>query len=292
MADMNNELEMNGENLLGGIGAGDNSAREIIEALMIATTEPLPLRSIAEIVKVSESTVRAYIEELNEEYHSTGRAFEIKEIAGGFQIYTLPRFAEWVGVLHKRKERLSKAALETLAIVAYHQPIIRAEIEKIRGVDSTSVLDTLLQKNLIKTCGRLPSPGRPIKYGTTKEFLRYFGIKDISELPNEEDFGERVMSGYPDVPKAGVEQSGSEGDLSMPEPQDAEQDSELRDDETDTGVEDTGEDDENDFPSFDEDLEKEKESAVDSDDQVAPPDESVNAFEDDDQTGQVDDAPR
>lgn len=292
MADMNNELEMNGENLLGGIGAGDNSAREIIEALMIATTEPLPLRSIAEIVKVSESTVRAYIEELNEEYHSTGRAFEIKEIAGGFQIYTLPRFAEWVGVLHKRKERLSKAALETLAIVAYHQPIIRAEIEKIRGVDSTSVLDTLLQKNLIKTCGRLPSPGRPIKYGTTKEFLRYFGIKDISELPNEEDFGERVMSGYPDVPKAGVEQSGSEGDLSMPEPQDAEQDSELRDDETDTGAEDTGEDDENDFPSFDEDLEKEKESAAESDDQVAPRDESVNAFEDDDQTGQVDDAPR
>ncbi len=292
MADMNNELEMNGENLLGSIGAGDNSAREIIEALMIATTEPLPLRSIAEIVKVSESTVRAYIEELNEEYHSTGRAFEIKEIAGGFQIYTLPRFAEWVGVLHKRKERLSKAALETLAIVAYHQPIIRAEIEKIRGVDSTSVLDTLLQKNLIKTCGRLPSPGRPIKYGTTKEFLRYFGIKDISELPNEEDFGERVMSGYPDVPKAGVEQSGSEGDLSMPEPQDAEQDSELRDDETDTGAEDTGEDDENDFPSFDEDLEKEKESAAESDDQVAPRDESVNAFEDDDQTGQVDDAPR
>ncbi len=292
MADMNNELEMNGENLLGGIGAGDNSAREIIEALMIATTEPLPLRSIAEIVKVSESTVRAYIEELNEEYHSTGRAFEIKEIAGGFQIYTLPRFAEWVGVLHKRKERLSKAALETLAIVAYHQPIIRAEIEKIRGVDSTSVLDTLLQKNLIKTCGRLPSPGRPIKYGTTKEFLRYFGIKDISELPNEEDFGERVMSGYPDVPKAGVEQSGSEGDLSMPEPQDAEQDSELRDDETDTGAEDTGEDDENDFPSFDENLEKEKESAAESDDQVAPRDESVNAFEDDDQTGQVDDAPR
>jgi segregation and condensation protein B len=142
---MNDELEMSENDMVSDIGAGDDSIRDIIEALMIATTEPLPLRSIAEIVNVPEATVRTYIEQLNEEYHSTGRAFEIKEIAGGFQIYTLPKFAEWVGALHKRKERLSKAALETLAIVAYHQPIIRAQIEKIRGVDSTSVLDTLMQ---------------------------------------------------------------------------------------------------------------------------------------------------
>jgi segregation and condensation protein B len=184
--------------------SGDN-AKAVIEALMIATTEPLPLKNIAEIAGVPERSVKTYIDELNQEYRNTERAFEIKEIAGGFQIYTLPEFAEWVGALHKRKERLSKAALETLAIIAYHQPVIRADIEKIRGVDSTSVLDTLLQKNLIRTCGRLPSPGRPIKYGTTKEFLRYFGIKDISELPKEEDFGETVMSGYPEPARAEYE---------------------------------------------------------------------------------------
>ncbi len=173
-----------------------DSAREIVEALVIATTEPLPLRAIAGIANISESAARTIIDGLNEEYRSSGRAFEIKEIAGGFQIYTLPRYAQWVGALHKRKERLSKPALETLAIVAYHQPIIRADIEKIRGVDATSVLDTLLQKTLIKTSGRLPGPGRPIKYVTTREFLRYFGIKDISELPKEEEFGERVAGGF------------------------------------------------------------------------------------------------
>ncbi len=173
------------------------NTKAIVEALVIATTEPLPVRGIAQIANVPEGIVRTIIEELNEEYRASSRAFEIKEIAGGFQIYTLPRFAQWVGALHKKKEKLSKAALETLAIVAYHQPIIRADIEKIRGVDTTSVLDTLLMKNLIKTCGRLPSPGRPIKYGTTKEFLRYFGIKDIGELPKEEDFGDHVSGSFP-----------------------------------------------------------------------------------------------
>jgi segregation and condensation protein B len=197
---------LEGENLQG------HNARAIIEALMIATTEPLPLRNIAEIAGVSESAVKAVIDELNLEYRGSARAFEIKEIAGGFQIYTLPKYAEWVGALHKRKERLSKAALETLAIIAYHQPIIRANIEKIRGVDSTWILDSLLQKNLIRTCGRLPSPGRPIKYGTTREFLRYFGIKDIGELPKEEDFGEAVMSGYPELPRVTVDKPGQEND--------------------------------------------------------------------------------
>lgn len=198
---MDDNRNMNVDDLLDDEGQ-DNNAKAIIEALMIATIEPLPLGDIAEIAGVPESVVRTHINDLNQEYRTAARAFEIKEIAGGFQIYTLPKYAQWVGALHKKKERLSKAALETLAIIAYHQPVIRADIEKIRGVDSTWVLDTLLQKNLIKTCGRMPSPGRPIKYGTTKEFLRYFGIKDITELPKEEDFGETVLSGYHEVPKS------------------------------------------------------------------------------------------
>jgi segregation and condensation protein B len=164
----------------------------IIEALLIATDTPLSLKKLIEITQLSEDEIKKCIDELNQEYCISNRSFEIKEIAGGYQIYTLPEFALWVGALHDRKSKLSKAALETAAIIAYHQPITRPEVEKIRGVDSSWVLDTLLQKGLIKTVGRLPVPGRPIKYATTKEFLRYFGIKDLSDLPQEEDFGERV----------------------------------------------------------------------------------------------------
>jgi segregation and condensation protein B len=168
--------------------------KDVIEALLISTDAPLTLHRIAEVVQIPEEEIKKCIDELNNEYRAAERSFEIKEIAGGFQIYTLPRYADWVGALHERKSRLSRAALETLAVIAYHQPITRAEIEKVRGVDSTWVLDTLLQKGLIKTCGRLAVPGRPIRYGTSKEFLRYFGINDISDLPREEDFGKEVDS--------------------------------------------------------------------------------------------------
>lgn len=170
------------------------SHRSIIEALLIAVDSPLPMVKIMEITNLPEEDIRRLIEELNHQYRQTKRSFEIKEIAGGFQIYTLPEYALWVGALHDRKSKLSRAALETLAIIAYHQPITRAEIEKLRGVDSTYMLEILLQKNLVRTCGRLPIPGRPIKYGTTREFLRYFGIKDLSEMPREEDFAVNIQS--------------------------------------------------------------------------------------------------
>jgi len=166
--------------------------KNIIEALLIATDTPLSLDRIIDIIKITKEEVKKCIDELNLEYQTANRAFEIKEIAGGFQIYTLPQYARWVGELHKKKEKLSKAALETLAIVAYHQPITRAEVEKTRGVDSSWILDSLMQKGLIKTCGRLQAPGRPIKYATTNEFLRYFGINSINDLPQEELFGESL----------------------------------------------------------------------------------------------------
>jgi segregation and condensation protein B len=177
---------------------GSNMKRTI-EALLIATDVPLTHKKIIEITELQMEEIVRCVEELNQEYRESNRAFEIKEIAGGYQIYTLSEFALWVGALHDRKSKLSKVALETLAIVAYHQPITRAEIEKVRGVDSTYMLDVLLQKNLIKTCGRLPIPGRPIRYGTTREFLRYFGIKDLDDLPREEDFGEAITSVFEDT---------------------------------------------------------------------------------------------
>jgi segregation and condensation protein B len=201
---------------------GSNMKRTI-EALLIATEAPLTLQKIIEITNLQKDEIVNCVKELNQEYRESQRAFEIKEIAGGYQIYTLPEFALWVGALHDRKSRLSKAALETLAIIAYHQPITRPEIEKVRGVDSTYMLDALHQKNLIKTCGRLPLPGRPIRYGTTKEFLRYFGIKDLSDLPREEDFGEAI---------AIMEHTGAQpsSDEHRPEPNPEEQKEETAED--------------------------------------------------------------
>ncbi len=183
--------------------------KQIIEALLIATDTPLSLERIAGIINCSEEEVKNNLEILNEEYKQTGRAFEIKEVAGGYQIYTLPEYADYVGKLKQKKEKLSKAALETLAIIAYHQPITRAEIEKARGVDCSYILDSLLEKGLIKTTGRLPTPGRPIKYATTNAFLRHFGIKDLSELPREEDFAEPAIETPPSsqsFPETAVEQ--------------------------------------------------------------------------------------
>ena len=168
----------------------DARSKQIIEALLIATDEPLTLDRIADITKLQKDAILQYLEQLNQEYMSSQRAFQVKEIAGGYQIYTLPVFADWVGALHDHKSKLSRAALETLAVIAYHQPITRAEIEKVRGVDCTYILDALIQKGLVRTSGRLPVPGRPIRYATTREFLRYFGIKDLGELPREADFSD------------------------------------------------------------------------------------------------------
>jgi segregation and condensation protein B len=195
--------------------------KNIVEALLIATDVPLPLDKICEIISQPKEEVRKAIDDLNRDYLESGRAFEIKEIAGGFQIYTLPQYAEWIVALHKRKERLSKAALETLAVVAYHQPVTRADIERARGVDSSWILESLMQKGLVKTCGRLDAPGRPIKYGTTRDFLRYFSLNDLSDLPKEEDFGLNIPlvedeppptgeGGAPVEPEAGTPASDKE----------------------------------------------------------------------------------
>jgi segregation and condensation protein B len=170
----------------------ESRPKQIIEALLIATDEPLTLDRIADITQFQKDEVKKHLEQLNQEYIHSERAFQIKEIAGGYQIYTLPVFADWVGALHDHKSKLSRAALETLAVIAYHQPITRAEIEKVRGVDCTYILDALIQKGLIRTSGRLPVPGRPIRYATTREFLRYFGIKDLDELPREADFSDVI----------------------------------------------------------------------------------------------------
>jgi segregation and condensation protein B len=138
-----------------------------------------------QIVTIDQRLVRKLIDDLNAEYEETGRAFRIVEVAGGFQFATVREFGEYVALLSKEKQRrrLSPAALETLAIIAFRQPISKPEIESIRGVNSDQVLLSLLEKNLVAITGRSESVGRPLLYGTTEEFLRIFGLNSLNELP-------------------------------------------------------------------------------------------------------------
>jgi len=156
----------------------------VLEALLLATPEPLSIKRIAEIMELDEKDARILVDDLRKEYQQAGRGIQIRELAGGYALTTLPEHAKYVErLLQPRGKGLSHAALETLAIIAYRQPITRAEIEGVRGVQAGSSLETLLERRLVKELGRKEVPGRPMLYGTTKEFLQYFGLNDLSDLP-------------------------------------------------------------------------------------------------------------
>lgn len=161
----------------------------IVEALLFACDQPVPLNRLAEITGVDEEQIRTVITTLNQTYADTGRAFRITRVAHGYQLYTLPEYADWIRKLyqHQRVQRLSPAALEVLAIIAYQQPVTKPEIEKLRGVDCSAPLLTLLERGLIVTAGRAHRPGNPFLYRTTREFLRYFGLESLDELPSLEE---------------------------------------------------------------------------------------------------------
>lgn len=162
-------------------------AKQVVEALLFAADQPVSAARIAQILgkAFNARTVRALIKDLAAEYEAHGRAFELVEIAGGFQLHTRPEFKRWVGELHKhrRQERLSQAAVETLAIVAYRQPITRAQVDDIRGVQTGPLLRSLLERGLVKVVGRQNVPGRPILYGTSRRFLQHFGLTSLKNLP-------------------------------------------------------------------------------------------------------------
>ncbi len=161
----------------------------IVEAVLFASVEPVSARKIALAAGFSEEDVQAAVLSLNEAYEKQGRSFRINRIAEGFQFRTLPEFADYVRSLSRQiaASRISAAGLETLAIIAYRQPITRTEIEKIRGVNVSGVLKSLIEKKLITVTGRAQVLGRPLLYGTTREFLRYFGLADLSLLPKESE---------------------------------------------------------------------------------------------------------
>lgn len=167
--------------------------RQIVEALIFASDVPIAENKIANYVEeLSAKQVREIVEELNSEYTAGKRAIFISKVAGGYQIQTRKEFAPWIKKMFRgrSKPRLSQAALESLAIIAFKQPISRTEIDAIRGVHSGGVVKNLLERNLVSIAGRSEEVGKPLLYATSKEFLRYFGINDISELPKPREVEE------------------------------------------------------------------------------------------------------
>lgn len=159
--------------------------KPILECIFFVSDSPIKLETLLEIFpESSRESILEGIQRIREEGQEATRGIELVEIAGGYQFRTKPMWAEWVSRLKKPKAvKLSQAALETLAIIAYRQPIIRPAIEEIRGVDSGSVLHTLLEKGLVRMVGRKDLPGRPIVYGTTRTFLELFSLNSLSDLP-------------------------------------------------------------------------------------------------------------
>jgi len=163
--------------------------KNIIESLLFVTDDPLSIDRIKNILtQVERQEIRIALNALSDEYEARKGGFFLREVAGGYQIRTRPEYREWIKRLIQPKAfRLSKAALETLAIVAYKQPIIRSDIEYIRGVDCGGILRTLLERRLIRVLGRKEIPGRPLIYATTKQFLEVFDLKDLKDLPTPEE---------------------------------------------------------------------------------------------------------
>ena len=163
----------------------DRERRPVLEALLLAAAEPVSAQRLAGVLgETSTREVRETIGALNAEYEASARGFRIEEIAGGYQLRTLPELAPWLQKLRPQPPlRLSRAALETLAIIAYRQPITRAELEHVRGVDVGAVVTNLVERRLVRIAGHREVPGRPMLYATTPRFLEIFGLASLSDLP-------------------------------------------------------------------------------------------------------------
>jgi len=178
----------------------DSIYNSIIEALIFASDEPLKIEEIIKAIRgidgedtvISADDIEQLVESINKQLEEQTRPFRILKIAGGFNYTTKQEYAKYIGYLstEKSKRRLSQSALETLAIIAYKQPITKPEIEMIRGVNADYIMNTLLEKSLISISGRAETVGRPLLYGTTDEFLKYFGLNKLTDLPKPREIDE------------------------------------------------------------------------------------------------------
>ncbi len=176
---------------------------DVVEALLFASDTPLEAERIREVLELGDADeARAVVDELRSRYDKEDRALAVVEVGGGYRMVTRPQIAPWLMRLAKTrtKARLSRPALETLAIIAYRQPVSRPEVDAVRGVNSEGVLDSLLERRLLRVAGRKEAPGRPFLYETTREFLVAFGLRDLNDLPKVE--GELV------IPEVGVAPNG------------------------------------------------------------------------------------
>ena len=187
--------------------------KSLVEAILFAAQRPLSAKEIKTILakpaecddseaarafkRTSEAQISAALQELKLDYTQQGRSFQIQEVTGGCQLISQPQFAPWLKQLfeERRLQRLSQPALETLALIAYRQPISRAQIESVRGVTVDGVMQTLLERGLITMTGRADVPGRPMLYGTTRVFLEHFGLGNLDELPAVEELRKRDLRG-------------------------------------------------------------------------------------------------
>lgn len=166
-------------------------AKRIIEALLFTSEKPLSVTQIREALEeIDVQEIKKAISQLQNEYRDSGRSFNITPVAGGYQISTDPAYAPWLKKLYRTShtDKFSHPALETLAIIAYRQPITRHVVEDIRGVNVDGVLKTILEKSLVRISGRKKIPGRPFLYSTTRQFLEFFGLQSLEELPKLEEF--------------------------------------------------------------------------------------------------------
>ena len=189
--------------------------RRSAEALILASPEPVSAARLAELVPgCTPARAREIVEELNAEYLEQGRSFAIVGVAGGYQIRTLPEFADLVQQLQPRRPlRLSRAALETLAIVAYRQPVTRGEVEHVRGVDAGAVIKSLLERRLLRIAGHREVPGRPLLYATSRRFLEVFGLESLDDLPTLREVAELQTDAPEPSDAEGVEEEGEAAEI-------------------------------------------------------------------------------
>lgn len=171
----------------------ERELKAILESMLFVSSEPLSVaRLVAALGDVTKAEVERVLRSLGDDLDQEGRGIRLAEVGGGYRLVTKQEYAPWIKRLDKAKSaaKLSRSALESLAIIAYKQPIVRSEIEEIRGVETSGVVRTLLERKLVRIIGRKEVPGRPIMYGTTKFFLEHFGLNDLSQLPPLREFKE------------------------------------------------------------------------------------------------------